>query len=336
MWEDAEVEEKVATFLTEKEKKSALKVQLCLRQKVIGSKCHRSYFTMSSGGKMKPITVLIDNLRFVCPWSSGEPSSETESDYSQPSLINPAIPKNQKESYKETALKTTEKMTEKDMEIWESKPPKLTYGLLQTLFSVIDESSFWTSSDIVLPIQLITGLTEEKVRGIVQQPNNFKKKVNTALKKKPDLTESYPAFLLLPDTDRKVDSLFISKNCSKLGITLDTLNNQSNNDFFALTNGCILEIDEYCKKSHLSNTHFADIVNRLSLGKFEFDRCSINNNVEVLKKEGRKFQRLPLSNRSSTSISNNNEFSDQLFMPTTKKIKDPLQEAKKKKKKKKK
>ena len=54
--------------------------------------------------------------------------------------------------------------------IWESKPPKLTYGLLQTLFSVIDESSFWTSSDIVLPIQLIIGLTEEKVRGIVQQP----------------------------------------------------------------------------------------------------------------------------------------------------------------------
>ena len=66
---------------------------------------------------MKPITVLIDNLRFVCRWSSGEPSSETESDYSQPSLINPAILKNQKESQKETALKTTEKMTEKDLEI---------------------------------------------------------------------------------------------------------------------------------------------------------------------------------------------------------------------------
>ena len=43
----------------------------------------------------------------------------------------------------------------------------------------------------------------------------------------------------------------------------------------------------------------------------------------------RKFQRLPLSNRSSTCISNNNEFSDHLFMPTTNKIKDPLQEPKK-------
>ena len=29
------------------------------------------------------------------------------------------------------------------------KPPKVTYGLLRFLFLVIDESNFWTSSDIV-------------------------------------------------------------------------------------------------------------------------------------------------------------------------------------------
>ena len=81
------------------------------------------------------------------------------------------------------------------------------------------------------------------------------------------MTETYPAFILV--SDRKVDSLFIGKTCSKLGITLHTINSyQSNNDVFALTNGCILEIDEYYKKSHLSNTHFANIVNRLFLGKF--------------------------------------------------------------------
>ena len=68
--------------------------------------------------------------------------------------------------------------------IWENNPPKLTYGLLlQTLFSVIDESSFWTSSDIVSSITIISGLTEERARGILQQPNNFKKKVNNAIKK---------------------------------------------------------------------------------------------------------------------------------------------------------
>ena len=69
---------------------------------------------MSSGGKIKPITVAVDNLSFVSRCSSGEPSSsETETDYSQPSLINPAILKNQKESYKEIALKTTKMMTDK-------------------------------------------------------------------------------------------------------------------------------------------------------------------------------------------------------------------------------
>ena len=52
-----------------------------------------------------------------------------------------------------------------------------------------------------------------------------------------------------------------------------------------------------------------------------------------VKKKVRKFQRFPISNRSFTSISNNNEFSVQLFIPTNKKIKDTLQEAKKRRKK---
>ena len=90
----------------------------------------------------------------------------------------------------------------------------------------------------------------------------------------------------------------------------------------------------YCKKSNLSDNHFAYTINHLSIGKFEFDRCLINNNVEVLKKEVRKFQRLPLLSRSSTSSSNsNNNFTDQLFIPTSKRFKDPLQEAKKTEKK---
>ena len=68
-------------------------------------------------------------------------------------------------------------------EIWENKLPKLAYGLQQTLFLAIDESNFWTLSDIVLPIKLLSGLTEEQVRSILQQPNNFMKKVNNALGK---------------------------------------------------------------------------------------------------------------------------------------------------------
>ena len=136
----------------------------------------------------------------------------------------------------------------------------------------------------------------------------------------------------MSEAEGKVDCFFIGKSCSKLGPTLNTINNyQSNNIQFNLTNGSILEIDAYCKKSQLSNTQFVVIVNHLSLGKFEFNQCSINNNVEVLKKEVRKFQRFPLSNRSSTSSSSNsnNDFIDQLFIPTIKRFKDLLQEAKK-------
>ena len=48
-------------------------------------------------------------------------------------------------------------------EIWENKSPKVTYGLLQFLSLVIDERNFWTFSDIVLPIKLISRLTEEWV-----------------------------------------------------------------------------------------------------------------------------------------------------------------------------
>ena len=48
-------------------------------------------------------------------------------------------------------------------EIRENKPSKVTYGVLQFLFLVIDERNFWTLSDIVLPIKLISRLTEEWV-----------------------------------------------------------------------------------------------------------------------------------------------------------------------------
>ena len=66
-----------------------------------------------------------------------------------------------------------QKKKKKLAEIWENKPLKVTYGLLQFLFLVIDESNFWTSSDIVLPINLLSGLTEQRVSNILQQPNNL-------------------------------------------------------------------------------------------------------------------------------------------------------------------
>ena len=81
---------------------------------------------------------------------------------------------NKQDIVKESLIYVISKKKKKKLaEIWENKPLKVTYGLLQFLFLVIDESNFWTSSDIVLPINLLSGLTEERVSNILQQPNNL-------------------------------------------------------------------------------------------------------------------------------------------------------------------
>ena len=65
----------------------------------------------------------------------------------------------------------------------------------------------------------------------------------------------------------KFDCPFIGKSCSKLATTLDIIKKYQSASF-SLTNYFILEIGEYSKKSHLSNTFFPDIINH-SLGKFK-------------------------------------------------------------------
>ena len=80
---------------------------------------------------------------------------------------------NKQDIVKEGLICVISKKKKKLAEIWENKPLKVTYGLLQFLFLVIDESNFWTSSDIVLPINLLSGLTEQRVSNILQQPNNL-------------------------------------------------------------------------------------------------------------------------------------------------------------------
>ena len=82
-----------------------------------------------------------------------------------------------------------------------------------------------------------------------------------------------------------------------------------------MTNDSILEKRSIVKKAHLSNTHFTDAVNHLSLGKSKFGRCSINNNAEVLKGSE------TVSSRSSTSSSNSDNFTYQPVIPTSKRFK---------------
>ena len=52
----------------------------------------------------------------------------------------------------------------------ENKPPKLTYSLSQTLFSAIDESSFWTLSNAVSPIKLLAVWQKNKLGAFCNNP----------------------------------------------------------------------------------------------------------------------------------------------------------------------
>ena len=70
LWGIDMVDTKLSNFSSDKEKKIALKIQLNFRQKVIGVKCGKRFFTLSSGGKIKPIFEIRDNLIHVIKWNS--------------------------------------------------------------------------------------------------------------------------------------------------------------------------------------------------------------------------------------------------------------------------
>ena len=64
------VDTKLSSFSSEKEKRIALKIQLNFRQKVIGVKCCKRFFTLSPSGKMKLLSESRDNLVHVIKWNS--------------------------------------------------------------------------------------------------------------------------------------------------------------------------------------------------------------------------------------------------------------------------
>ena len=55
LWDLEMVDIKVKNIPNEKDKREALKMQLNFRQKIIGVRCKRSIFTLSSGGNMQGI-----------------------------------------------------------------------------------------------------------------------------------------------------------------------------------------------------------------------------------------------------------------------------------------
>ena len=83
LWDLDVVDAKLSKFSSGKERRLALKIKLSLWGKVIGVKCARAYFTLSSGGATKPISKLLENLKHVIKWKSDTPDTD-DVDFSKP------------------------------------------------------------------------------------------------------------------------------------------------------------------------------------------------------------------------------------------------------------
>ena len=111
-WGISEVEEKVENFKTGKEKRMALKIQLNFHQKVVGVKCYRLLFVITSGGKVKEICKLIKNLKEVISWSKDTNSNSNEKFFNTYLCDTYSIEKGKK-MLKERAAQTNQKDKEK-------------------------------------------------------------------------------------------------------------------------------------------------------------------------------------------------------------------------------
>ena len=89
LWDLDVVDAKLSKFSSDKEQRLALKIQLSFWQKIIGVKCARTYFTLSSGGVMKPISRLLENLKHVTIWITETPDTG-DVDFSKPYIISAA------------------------------------------------------------------------------------------------------------------------------------------------------------------------------------------------------------------------------------------------------
>ena len=99
---------KLSNFSSDTEKRVALKIQLNFLQNVIGVKCGKRFFTLSSGGKMKPISEIRDNLIHVIKWNSNLQPESANLDFSKPCIICDSDLRKQKCIFKENS-KTTAK-----------------------------------------------------------------------------------------------------------------------------------------------------------------------------------------------------------------------------------
>ena len=99
LWDIDMVDTKLSNFSSDKEKRIALKIQLNFWQKVIGVKCGKRFFTLSSGGKIKPISEIRDNLAHVIKWNSNVQPENANLDFSKPCIISDSDLRKQKKVF---------------------------------------------------------------------------------------------------------------------------------------------------------------------------------------------------------------------------------------------
>ena len=112
LWDLNDIPIKLKKFQTEKDKKLALKVQLNFCQKVLGVRCNRSLFAMTSGRKAKDLSTIVENLKEVINWTNDGEHDENI-DISQPVFVSSVVLGKKKAILKECASKATLKEAQK-------------------------------------------------------------------------------------------------------------------------------------------------------------------------------------------------------------------------------
>ena len=125
LWGSADLEKRLPMFFADKEKTFALKVQFNFCQKVLGIKCKRSLFVMSSGGKGKSLKELLKNFKEIISWNKERGNDkENTVDFSRPVFVMPAALSKEKESLRARALQATNKENKKFKDLTQATSTK--------------------------------------------------------------------------------------------------------------------------------------------------------------------------------------------------------------------
>ena len=96
---------------SDKQKRQALKCQLDFRKKVLGVKCEKSLFYLSSNNKNKSVQEIKNNLLKVIFWKIPEIAEKITQSFDTPIILSEGLIQKEKEKNLLEANQTTEKLS---------------------------------------------------------------------------------------------------------------------------------------------------------------------------------------------------------------------------------